>query len=396
MDLRSRNPERPERGLLADCALLARRFARRPEGLPLEPDSFRSGDPLLLAYWPLARTNNFQGLLYSQGTHHGVAPLAVPSFEDMAELPWAGPAACHFHWLASLDDAASIERFETVLKRLKDQRRSIIWTVHNVLPHDQADLENAIRVRRAIVEAADLIHIMNEQTPQLVAPYFSLDGKRLFYSPHPSYLGDQPATVSRADARFALGLSQETTVFLCFGAIQPYKGLENLIAAAETLALARPELDWTLVVAGLSKDQDLVDRIQRSTTLSRRLVFHPRRVPMEDVQLYFGAADYAVCAYRTSLNSGAAMLAMTFGVPLVAPMNAAFGDLLARGTGVGYPDEPGALAAALARAVESDPSEMRARALQVADERAPEKASDTFFERLTAGLQTGGTPIEVA
>ena len=110
----------------------------------------------------------------------------------MAEVPWAGPMVCHFHWLATIEDEESIRRFETLLARLKDQGRTIVWTVHNVLPHDQADIDPAIRVRRAIVEAADLIHVMNERTPELVEPHFSLAGKRVFYSPHPSYLGDHP------------------------------------------------------------------------------------------------------------------------------------------------------------------------------------------------------------
>ena len=115
--------------------------------------------------------------------------------------------ACHFHWLASIEDKDAVRRFEALLTRLKDQRRSIVWTVHNVLPHDKADIATAVRVRRAIVEAADLIHIMNERTPELVEPHFSLAGKRVFHSPHPSYLGDHPGTVSREQARFELGLS---------------------------------------------------------------------------------------------------------------------------------------------------------------------------------------------
>ena len=92
---------------------------------------------------------------------------------------------------------------------------------------------------------------MNERTPELVEPYFSLAGKRLFYSPHPSYLGDHPRIVTRDAARFELGLRPETTVFLCFGAIQPYKGIEELIASAGQLAQDRPDLDWVSLSRGM-------------------------------------------------------------------------------------------------------------------------------------------------
>jgi beta-1,4-mannosyltransferase len=307
----------------------------------------------------------------------------------MAELPWGGPMACHFHWLASIVDRDSIRRFEATLRRLKDQKRSIVWTVHNVLPHDNADIATAVRVRRAIVEAADLIHIMNERTPELVEPYFSLAGKRVFYSPHPSYLADHPRTASRAEARFQLGLSPETTVFLCFGAIRTYKGIEDLITAAHTLERNRPDLDWVLVVAGVAKDQDLVERIRRNRTLDRRLVVYPHKVRIDDVQYFYRAADYAVCAYRSSLNSGSAMLALSFGVPLVVPETAAFSEFLSRGVGIGYsPDEPGALTAALTTAIETDPVVMRDHAFRLAEERSPRQASNTFFDGLTYGLES--------
>jgi beta-1,4-mannosyltransferase len=391
--LRSRSLGRAEKSLRVEGADLASRFGKRAGDPSIDPDLYRPGDPLVLAYWPLARTNNFQGLLYSQSWRHGVAPLPVGTFEEMAELPWDGPMACHFHWLASIEDKDTVRRFEALLRRLKDQRRSIVWTVHNVLPHDQADVATAVRVRRAIVEAADLVHIMNEDTPKLVEPHYSLAGKRVFHSPHPSYLGDHPRTVSREEARFELGLSPATTVFLCFGAIRPYKGIEGLIAAAEVLARNRPDLDWALVVAGAPKDQDLVSRIRRNKALNRRLIFHPHKVPVEDVQYLFQAADYAVCAYRSSLNSGAAMLALTFGVPLVAPRTAAFSELLARGAGIGYaPDEPGTLTAALAAAIETDPAGMSGRAASLAEERTPRSASNLFFERLAEGLRSRSDP----
>lgn len=396
MVLRFRGLGRAEDSLLVETANAAARLAMRPSGLPLDPE-YEEGEPLLLAYWPLARTNGFQALLYNQGWRHGVASFPVGAFEDMADVPWAGPMACHFHWLATIEDDEAIRRFETLLARLKDQRRSIVWTVHNVLPHDQEDIEKAVRVRRAIVEAADLVHIMNERTPELVEPHFSLAGKRVFYSPHPSYLGDQPSTVTRDAARFALGLRPESTVFLSFGAIQSYKGIEELITAAQDLAQDRPDRDWALVVTGIAKDETLVRRIRHVEGLDGRLLFYPHKVATEDVQTFFRAADYAVCAYRSSLNSGAAMLALSFGVPLVAPETAAFSDLLARGAGIGYaPDDRRALVAALSQAIETDPAAMRGRALALAEERNPEKASGVFFERLTAGLRHGSGPLVVA
>lgn len=344
-------------------------------------------EPFVLTYWPFAPTNRFQALLYSQGGRYGADVLPVAAFEEMAKVPPEGPSICHFHWLASVRGEEAIGDLRGVLGRLKEQRKPIVWTVHNILPHDVVDIDDAVRVRRLIVESADLVHVMNERTPELVEPWFSLRDTPTFYAPHPSYLGDVPDTVTREAARVELGLRPEATVLLCFGAIRPYKGIEDLVIAAERLSLERPGLDWVLLVAGMAKDKALVRRLREVRSIGDRLRFLPGKVPSEDIQYFFRAADFSVCPYRRSLNSGAAMLAMSFGVPLIAPEIPAFADLLARGTGIGYdPEQDGALAAALARAVGMDTTEMRARAIAVAEDRRPEKASAAFFEGLTAGL----------
>ncbi len=51
-----------------------------------------------------------------------------------------------------------------------------------------------------------------------------------------------------------------------------------------------------------------------------------RWVPPEDVQTFFLASDLVVLPYRSVLNSGAVMLALTFGRPVLVPDLGAMGD----------------------------------------------------------------------
>jgi len=378
-----RHRELRRRRRFADEAL-AQHLLLRPPGVS---GSEQGCDPFVVTFWPFAQANRFQSLLYSQGRQYGAAALPVAAFEEMAAVPREGLSICHFHWLASVRTEEAFGSLRRVLARLKDQKKPIVWTVHNILPHDAADIDAAIRVRRLIVEAADLVHVMNERTAELVEPYFSLRDKPTFYSPHPSYLGDVPDTVTREEARLKLGIRPETTVFLCFGAIRAYKGIEDLVAAAERLRIERPDLDWVLLVAGIAKDKALVHRLGEVRSLGSRLRFLPGKVAGEDIQYFFKAADFSVCPYRRSLNSGAAMLSMSFGVPLIAPQIPAFAELLSKGTGIGYdPEQEDALTAALAGAIGNDTTEMRSRAVALADERRPEAASAQFFKGLTTGL----------
>ena len=141
MALRNREVHRASRSRLADVAGLAEHLRSRPPAARGNSVGDKVPDPFVVTYWPFARTNRFQALLYSQSWRYGAAALPVASFEDVVEIPWPGLLICHFHWLAAVNSQKAIDSFRVVLGRLKDQRRPIVWTVHNVLPHDPVDIE---------------------------------------------------------------------------------------------------------------------------------------------------------------------------------------------------------------------------------------------------------------
>ena len=75
-----------------------------------------------------------------------------------------------------------------------------------------------------------------------------------------------------------------------------------------------------------------------------------RQLAEREVTWMHEAADLAAFPYLASLNSGAAILAMGYGLPVVAPDLPAFSDLITPETGVLYSPDEG-LYAALNRAL---------------------------------------------
>jgi glycosyltransferase involved in cell wall biosynthesis len=59
--------------------------------------------------------------------------------------------------------------------------------------------------------------------------------------------------------------------------------------------------------------------LAKMTRLSRRCRFFLRTVPSAQVQTFVNASDCVVLSHRQGLNSGVAILAMTFGKPVVGP-----------------------------------------------------------------------------
>jgi glycosyltransferase involved in cell wall biosynthesis len=300
------------------------------------------------------------------------------------------PGLLNLHWttpvLRGASDAGEAERRVGRLGELLDGFTAaggrLVWTVHNVLPHDAVYPEAEVEVCRLVAEHADLVHVLSEETLPAVAPYYRLDPERVVTIPHSSYVGVYPQRIGRPRARRRLGLGAHDRVLATLGLIRPYKGIDRLLDAVARPPLDRPDL--RLLVAGPQGGgpgmQALVERLASTP----RVVSRAERVPDRDVQLWLGAADLAVLPYAGILNSGSFLLAETFGLPVVAPRA---GALLAR---EGSPhvrlfdpdDFEYVLATALTDLVDDRPAAAlaRASALATAAANPPELMARRFAE----------------
>jgi glycosyltransferase involved in cell wall biosynthesis len=273
------------------------------------------------------RYNPYQDLLFADLPRVGAAAVAVGGLlrhlTRAVESPV--PGVLNVHWttpvLASVDDDGAargrVARLEQALTAYRDAGGRLVWTVHNVLPHDARHHEAEVLLARALADHADVVHVLTEATAAAAAPFFRLDPERTVCIPHSSYLGVYPDTVSRAEARQRLGLRDDDRVLLALGRLRPYKGLDRLLDLVEQLHAADPRL--RLLVAGALGHQP------GSRQLAERLASVPgtmsttRRVRDDELQVWMRAADLAVLPYLRVLNSGAFLLAETFGLPVVAP-----------------------------------------------------------------------------
>ncbi|WP_439691243.1 glycosyltransferase [Curtobacterium sp. SP.BCo] len=241
----------------------------------------------------------------------------------------------HMHWTSPIvqradDDLASaglrLDRFRRGVDAARSRGARLVWTIHNVLPHDARHLELELELDRYLAATSDAVHVMNRDTAAAVAPYYALDGARVVHIPHPSYQGVYPSSGSRSEARTRFGLGDTDRAVLAFGQMRPYKGLDVLIDAVRRIPSAdRP----VLLLAGRTSDEDRasIDALLGDDVRSVREHDHVEDV---DVQRWFRAADVAAFPYRRVLNSGSLHLAASFGVPAVLPdeahLRAEFGD----------------------------------------------------------------------
>ena len=104
-----------------------------------------------------------------------------------------------------------------------------------------------------------------------------------------------------------------------------------------------------LLLAGKPSSQNYLSSLQALAAGDERISLEPRFLQPDEVQIYLNAADACVLPYRQITTSGAALLAFSFGLPVIAPALGAFPNLVAGRRGLLYdPTEPGALSTALA------------------------------------------------
>lgn len=325
-------------GLWQECA----RLAKQPNVIDSELHA-EANDHFVLAYGPVAQRNQFQALLYSAQDQFNVSVVPIHDLGLCGEIPWPGKVICHFHWIHDKTKNAKTEAeadeavvyWGNLLRRIKENGHKIVWTVHNVLPHETVWVEQDKKIHQMMADAADGLHVMASDSAALTAPYYTVDERKMFVVPHPTYEGAQPDEISRAEARTQLQVSQEEYVFLSFGAIMEYKGYDRLMAAYDQLR-GKTAKKTRMIIAGLPSDKALVAQITAWGEGKPDVILDMTPVPHEKLQVYFRSADIAVCPYRRTMNSGAAMMAVTFDLPVLGPNSGGFLDIEASGCGVTF------------------------------------------------------------
>jgi glycosyltransferase involved in cell wall biosynthesis len=237
------------------------------------------------------------------------------------------------------------------LARLRGRR--VVITPHNVEPH-----ERGLRQRwlfRSVLPLAHHFIVHSPRNAEALARRRLTGSGAISVVPHGILTVDGARDVSREAARAGLGLPREQPVVLTFGNIRPYKGLDVLLRAFRRLRDGGVEA--TLAVAGepwgsFEPYRRLADELGLNGSLRTWLGF----VPEEQASELFRAADVAVFPYRHfDAQSGAASLALSFGLPLVVSDVGGLPELVLDARAVVPPDDPEALAQAL-RAVVTDAS----------------------------------------
>ncbi len=293
--------------------------------------------------------NPYQQLLYGQVERlgvrvrylsgptrsHTVNLIVMPLVFLLARL--RGARVLHLHWMypftlpyASRFPVLRLVAqawFVVLLRTARLVGLHTVWTAHNVLPHGQHFWDDRA-ARRALVRSTDAVILHSSAAGRRLVDTLGVTPGRTSVIPHGSYLQHYPDTVDRRTARRRLGQREDVFLFVFFGTVAPYKGVDLLLDAFDRLGDVGAGRPLELLVAGRCPDPGYRG-VLRSAAASCRghVTLHLDHVPDDEVQVYLRSADAVVLPFRSVTTSGSAILAMSFGRPVVVPDMEAFDDL---------------------------------------------------------------------
>lgn len=189
----------------------------------------------------------------------------------------------------------------------------IVWTAHDLLPHEQI-FDDDRRARDLLVSQSAIVIALSEAT---AIELHALGAQRIRVIPMGFYADPYPMSLTTREARATLGLHDEDVVIALIGRIERYKGVDLLLAALSKLPTSSR---IKLLLVGLCSETAYRDELNRLIeSQAQRVVAEFTWVPDGDLARYFQATDIAVFPFREVTNSASVLLAQSFGRPVVIP-----------------------------------------------------------------------------
>lgn len=235
----------------------------------------------------------------------------------------------HLHWtfaiglptksklfLNFLTRAFFLIYFMAFLKLIKLLNFKLIWTVHNVMPIEN-EFINSVWARRFLSILCDAKIVHSESSIEEMQK-LGINTKNTYINPIGSYVGIYKNSITEESARKYFKFNKKDFIFLFFGRIEPYKGVEDLLETFKQLIKKRKNV--RLLIAGKCNNKDIKKKLHNyKKELKENVKIYAEFIENDEIQYYFNCADVAVFPFKIITTSSTVILALSFGKPIICP-----------------------------------------------------------------------------
>lgn len=236
------------------------------------------------------------------------------------------------HWVHPVQFPVLFTIF--IILRLFTKTKTVM-IVHNIFPHERIIGSGVLLKTISFLVNNIILH----STSELInAKKIKIRKNKLILSFHPTYdIFNNVNYLKVKKNKFKL----RDKVFLFFGFIRPYKGIDLLIEAFKTISKNKKDISLLIVGEKFTKKMPDTGRSPSAAPMeSENIVVIDRYVTNEEVGQFFDIADILVAPYREATQSGPLQIAYAFDKPVIASDLPAFRDCVEHGKS-GYLFETG-------------------------------------------------------
>jgi beta-1,4-mannosyltransferase len=294
-----------------------------------------------VAFFPQWHENPYLDLL-----GHGLAEKGIEVIWDVPQKPnlhWLRANrmnldVLHIHWpedfYQSLNRSRAVRAVLVFIANLLIARKlgfGIVWTVHNIHSHLHRYRVLDFMVWQALALLAHAAFVHCYDTKSILARRFWRH-RNVYVVPIGNYIGVHGQPVEKRAARQLLGLPLEKTIHLFIGYVKPYKGIEGLLEAFGRVTSD----ELMLVIAGRPEPPYFTTLVEQLVAAEPRSRAYLRWLDKDEVSLFLSACDVVTLPFHRVQTSSSAVLAMSYGRAVLAPVMGCLPELVDDSAGFLY------------------------------------------------------------
>lgn len=237
-------------------------------------------------------------------------------------------------------DIRTAGAYRKFLNKIKDRNYDLVYSVMIGIPYYMPLLRLIIGNKKTLI-AIHNVHVPKGGSmylPSIVYTRFSIASFKFFQTFSasqkkellkiaPNKYCDNVNFVLMDYGTPSLLRKDGTITFLSFGIIRQYKRIDVLINAAQT-AYEKTGIEFKVIIAGGCDNwSDYQDLIKYPKLFDLRI----KRIEDKDVPNMFAECDYFVAPYQDIAQSGSAIIAVNYNVPIIASRLEAFENYIEDG-----------------------------------------------------------------
>jgi beta-1,4-mannosyltransferase len=224
------------------------------------------------------------------------------------------------HWYENgIGDYTKFVDKIAAIKAWKQQGRKIIFHIHNKQPHETKVPNISHALMTVLADSADQVSIMSTRTKDLLKStwYYGDDFSKASYVPHPNYVNAYGEMIEPTL------LGDDKLKILFFGLVRPYKGIEHLLEATRGLK------NIHVSIIGNPSNAEYAEKIRKSCADRDDVTIRFEYIADEEIPKIFAEHHVVALPYNieSSLNSGAAILALSYARTVVGTNNGTLSDI---------------------------------------------------------------------